>query len=278
MAPGAVAPIPETLIAERWRRLGSTRADGSTYHGCRLKPSLWRLVAAALARRPDLLSLPVEEVAALLPTIRDEARASGQHLGTISPRVLLTLLRFLARGDRIARILEAHRQRPRDGVTDLLLYRQRNGRAIDFHFVEVKKATERVYADQVEEIEMLRGLGLKAGIVRLEAPKSKAVTASPRTAGRSRTATQAREAAAPALLANTADADDDELTPEESESIDQAVDEEMERWARSLIVVVDGEVRKLTEEEVQLAVQRPPAVERPVSPPPARKRRIRSRA
>ncbi len=45
------------------------------------------------------------------------------------------------------------------------------------------------------------------------------------------------------------------LTREEEAEVEAAValsvDEHMGQWARSLLIMVDGEVRKLTEEEVQ---------------------------
>lgn len=215
-------PVAETLIVDRWRRLGSRRRDGSTYQGCRLPPSLWRIVDGALARRPDLLSLPAEEVAALLPRLRAASKAAGAPVRSIAPQTLLTLLRFLGRRDRLARILEAHRQPARHGVTDLLLYRVRSGRAFDFRFVVVTRDAERVSAAQVAEIELLRSLGLEAGIVRLRRPEA-----------------------------------DVTFTPEELEMLERSVDAEMERWARSLLIVMDGEVRKLNEDEVQLAIGRP---------------------
>ena len=39
--------------------------------------------------------------------------------------------------------------------------------------------------------------------------------------------------------------------------IERSVDEQIERWARGLLLVMDGEVRKLNEEEVQQAIRRP---------------------
>jgi hypothetical protein len=38
------------------------------------------------------------------------------------------------------------------------------------------------------------------------------------------------------------------------EAMDRSLDRYIERWARGLLLVIDGEVRKLTEEEVQDAV------------------------
>ena len=228
VADGATPPVPETLLLQRWRRLGAQRRDGATYQGCRLPPLLWRQVDAALTRRPDLLSLPADEVAALLPRIRASSKAavgSGPPVPPVSPLTLRALLRFLARGDRLTRIIEAHRQDDRRGVAHLLLYRVRNGRVSAFRFVAAKGATERVSAAQVAEIELLQGLGLQAGIVRLQADRGSTT--------------------------------DVTFTPEELEMMERSVDAEMERWARSLILVVGGEVRKLNEEEVQRAIGRP---------------------
>lgn len=234
IAKGRVAPVPETLIVERWRRLGSRRRDGSTYHGCRLPPSLWRIVDALLTRCPALLAMSVDEVDAQLRAVRVERKSAGTHLGSLPAQTLLTLLRFLARRDRLSRILEAHREVPRHGVTDLLLYRMREGRAVDFRFVEVKQATERVSAAQVAEIGLLRSLGLQAGILRLRGTQ----VASPRTRTR------------PAR-------DTDILPPDVVEMIEQSVDEQMAHWARGLLLVMDGDVRTFTEDEVQEIIGRP---------------------
>ncbi len=238
IANGRVAPVPETLVVERWRRLGSRRRDGSTYHGCRLPPSLWRIVDALLTRCPGLLTMPVDEVRAQLRTVRVERKLAGTHLGSLPPQTLLTLLRFLARRDRLSHILDAHREAPRHGVTDLLLYRVREGRAMDFHFVEVKQATERVSAAQVSEIALLRSLGLRAGIVRLQARIGETPVASPRTRKR-------------------APRDADILPPDVLEMIERSVDEQMANWARGLLLVMDGDVRKLTEDEVQEVIGTP---------------------
>lgn len=182
-------PIPERLIVTRWKRLGTTCADGSVYRGCRLKPSLWRLVDGALSESPGLWALPTDKAKALLDKVRADAKAKGQHIGTIDTSTLLTLLRFLKRQDRLTRILAAHRAVPRHGIPDLLLYRERNGRAIDFRFVEVKRAAERVRLDQVEEIQLLRSVGLTAGIVRLDADRRRANGETARTRPRTRAVT-----------------------------------------------------------------------------------------
>ncbi|BCS31411.1 hypothetical protein TBR22_A06120 [Luteitalea sp. TBR-22] len=114
---------------------------------------------------------------------RATAKRHGQYLGSVPAEALRELLKFLGRSKRLNGILAAHAGDIRYGVTDLLLYRVRNGRALDFRFVEVKRHDETVRPDQVAELEMLRALKLTAGIVRLETPRKPApVTARQRGA------------------------------------------------------------------------------------------------
>lgn len=169
--PDGMVPIPETLVLRRWRALTSAGRDGSTYHGCRLPPSLWRLVRAMLAHEPQLATATVEHTNDVMMQVRENAKARADYLGSVPPDTLRVMLRFLSRGRRLARILDAHAVDSRYGVTDLFLYRVREGRAIDFRFIEVKRHDETVRDDQVAELEMLRGLRLTAGIVRFQKPR-----------------------------------------------------------------------------------------------------------
>lgn len=166
---GVLADIPERLILSRWKRLGPQLKDGWTYDGCRLPPSLWRLTAAALEREPGLLALPADRVKAVVAAIRTEKRAMDVRWGSVRADALLVLLNFLQRRRRLAAILKAHRDQTRFGVPDLALYRIRHDGRVDLRLVEVKMPRERLRADQVEELKMLVGFGLTAGVVRLRA-------------------------------------------------------------------------------------------------------------
>ena len=60
--------------------------------------------------------------------------------------------------------------------------------------------------------------------------------------------------------------------------MERQVDREIARWARKLLWVIDGEVRKLTEEQVQWLVKRSkstPERARPMVKPQARGKRAR---
>jgi hypothetical protein len=188
-------PVPETVILRRWRALTSKAMGGSSYHGCRLPPSLWRLVRAMLELDARLAQATVERVEEVMMGVRATAKRDGQYLGSVPAEALRELLKFLCRGKRLERILAAHAGDTRYGVTDLLLYRIRNGKALDFRFVEVKRHNETVRTDQVAELEMLRALKLTAGIVRLETPR-KPAPVSARQRGSSHTAAEPVEATA----------------------------------------------------------------------------------
>ena len=155
------APIPETLILRRSRALTTKAGDDSTYHGCRLPPSLWRLVRAMLAIDP-----------------RGESachrRSRRSATGSVPSDALWAMLRFLKRDQRLKRILEQHDRAPRHGVPDLLLCRMRAVKAPDFRFIEVKRHDEALLDDQAAELEMLRRLELTVGIIRLEKPRTPA--------------------------------------------------------------------------------------------------------
>ncbi len=162
--------IPETTVLRRWRRLTMTATDGSTYHGCRLPPSLWHMVGAAISRDPRAIDMPVAQFAAHVADVRAAARVGDTHWGSVPADALLALLKYLRRTRRLAPILAAHAEAARYGVPDLLLYRKRGDTYCDFRFVEVKRHDERLRADQLAELHLLRSLRLCAGIVRLEKP------------------------------------------------------------------------------------------------------------
>jgi len=88
--------------------------------------------------------------------------------------------------------------------------------------VDVAMPHGRVDADRRRALLMVRVPGVSAGIVRLR---------------------------------DRGGVDEGWLTRQESEEMDalveESVNEYMERWARSLLLAADGEVRRLTEEEVQ---------------------------
>jgi hypothetical protein len=134
---------------------------------------------------PGLVRETTERIGEVMADARAEAKRQGGHLGSVQADALRELLRFLGRGERLQQILDEHAGGDRYGVPDLLLYRVRAGRALDFRFVEVKRHGETVRNDQVAELEMLRRLKLTAGIVRLEKPRKDALpTARQRRAGR----------------------------------------------------------------------------------------------
>jgi len=217
---GARAPFSaERLVLTRWRRFGLCQGDGATYDGCQLPSSLWRVVAAALRAHPALLRQRVPQLTAVLAETAQQTGAADRRWAALPYEPVVAFLRKLRPQGRLDQVLGTQADGIPLAVPDLMLYQERMGTYGSFYLLDVKMPRARVRADRLATLETLRALRLTAGIVRL----------------RDRGAW-----------------DEGWLSKEALQMIDESVDREMEAWARSLILMVDGEIRKPTEEEVQL--------------------------
>ena len=157
--------IAEQVIRTRWIK---GRPEN---RGHRLDPRIWAILGALLPHLPQPPASAMEE------DVRAAYR-KAKNLPTRSRPVVsvVALLRMLSE-ERLRKLIERHC--PPDaadplGVPDLLLFRvtrsfqaETRGRLYAPRFVEVKRPRERLLPRQLEEIRFLRGLGLRAGVVRL---------------------------------------------------------------------------------------------------------------
>ena len=210
-------PSPRALMLRRWVRFGRKEDDGTTYGGCPLPATLWRTVARALRQDPQLLSRRADGVARTLRASAPDGDDTPALWDTPHSVALIALLRRLDRAAVLRRLLR--RGVP---VPHLLLHQTRGRRYPGMFLVDVAMPHGRVDADRRRALLMVRVPGVSAGIVRLR---------------------------------DRGGVDEGWLTRQEREEVDalleQTVNEYMERWARSLLLAADGEVRRLTEEEVQ---------------------------
>jgi hypothetical protein len=89
-----------------------------------------------------------------------------------APVHFLVLLRFLRERDLLEDVMDRVREFDRPGLPDLALYRRRADRhAYGFIFAEVKRSVGRwrepLSKAQRSELQFLRSVGLKAGVVRI---------------------------------------------------------------------------------------------------------------
>lgn len=217
-------PSPHALMLRRWVRFGAREDDSTTYGGCPLPTTLWQTVAGALKQDPQLLSRRADVAARALRALASEDDDTRAFWDAPHRAALIDLLRRLDRAGVLRRLL-----RPGVPVPHLLLYRSRGRRYPRMFLVDVVMPRGRVDAARRSTLQFVRVPGVSAGIVRLR---------------------------------DRGGLDEGWLTRQEREELDAlvelSVDEHMEGWARSLLIAVDGEIRKLTEEEVQL-IAHPPA-------------------
>ena len=165
---GHLRATPETVVLKRWRQ---RKRDGHTFAGSRLSPTIWR--AAALTF-PELLQ---EVEAPSVDEIKGRVQANQvamkrRHWTLPSPEILQALLLDLG-PDRVRQLIERHMSgfhRGKSGVPDLYLFAKSalSPEKPSFsRFVEVKRPKEKVSTDQVEEIDFMQSLGLKARVLRL---------------------------------------------------------------------------------------------------------------
>jgi hypothetical protein len=112
----------------------------------------------------------IEQITAIL----DRKRKEGGEIGKLLPRPeLLHDLLLALSADRVAALVARHAEgievNPKEpGVPDLFLFRGRtDGVPWGIRFVEVKRPKEKLSRHQEAEIRFLRGLKLRAGVVRL---------------------------------------------------------------------------------------------------------------
>lgn len=107
----------------------------------------------------------------------DAERADRSPLGRPNVECLLAMGGYLKRRNLLQGILVRHEtvDPSSPGIPDLFLFRvEADGQVAGARFVEVKKPEEALLKSQIDELLCLRGLGLKAGVVRLsETPQAK---------------------------------------------------------------------------------------------------------
>ena len=166
--------IAEQVVLRRWRARSQTaraRGRGETFDGCRLPPNTWNLVLDCrhhgLSERdlvnPDALQAAIAAARVRHPTWR------APHAAKLAP-----LLRFLLGRRVLTAVLERERDAANPGLPDLFLWRRTPERPVHGgRFVEVKRRLlrpawrERLSLAQRAELQFLRSLGLKAGVVYL---------------------------------------------------------------------------------------------------------------
>jgi hypothetical protein len=142
----------ERLVMRRARRAG---------YGCfRLRPYLWRLLPHIAPEGMDWGGLPPSRDGdeRLVATLRKREKLIAV-LSTLSS----TKLRKLA-----SRHAGSQVDPKSPGVPDLIAFKKSpKGAPYAFRFVEVKRPKERLGAHQEAEIAFMRGLGMRAGVLRL---------------------------------------------------------------------------------------------------------------
>ena len=164
------ALIVEDLVLRRWRQ---RRSPNETFHGCRLPPRTWDVARAVL-----LAGFAIDAHASVETLEQSIAGVRTVHPFWKPPAAIhfLVLLLFLKNRGLLQQILDRVRAFEKPGLPDLVLYRR--GTKIQPHgfiFAEVKRSVgswrERLSSAQASELQFLRSIGLKAGVVRiLETP------------------------------------------------------------------------------------------------------------
>lgn len=159
--------IPEDVVLKRWRK--RTMASHS-FHGFRLGPNTWKAIVHTFGTfSPKLLDMPVEEIAAKISSSQPDR--IEKHLRLPEAKSLWLMCQAIG-AERLEQILCRHTAPDREGrfgTPDLFLYAIKTGgpKPSFYRMVEVKKPRERVSADQHEEIEFLRSIGVPARVLRL---------------------------------------------------------------------------------------------------------------
>ena len=159
--------IPEDVVLKRWRK--RTMASHS-FHGFRLGPNTWKAIAHTFGTfSPKLLDMPVKEIAAKISSSQPDR--IEKHLWLPEAKSLWLMCQAIG-AERLEQILRRHTARDRQGrfgTPDLFLYAIKSGNSKPsfYRMVEVKKPFEEVSADQKEEIEFLRSIGVPARVLRL---------------------------------------------------------------------------------------------------------------
>jgi hypothetical protein len=141
-----------------------------SFKGFRLSPNIWRSVGKALGNDAKLI-LQLDEHSIKERFIDAKATLKEQYF----PSPAAANLKFLFEGikaNRLQLILNRHLDPSRSdkhGTPDLFLFALNpiNNRVSATRFVEVKKPEEPLSVVQVEEIQFLREIGLKARLLRL---------------------------------------------------------------------------------------------------------------
>jgi hypothetical protein len=166
---GQERAISETVVLKRWRQRAM---PDYVFSGTRLKPSVWRALAFLL---PELASDP------MVPTALEIHERKTAQAETLRRKNLYMPSADVARAlaldlgpKRLSQLMVRHKVELKpgtSGVPDLYLYAMRVDQPHDkpafSRFVEVKRPKERVSAAQLQEIDLLRALGLQARILRL---------------------------------------------------------------------------------------------------------------
>jgi VRR-NUC domain len=142
----------ERLVLRRARQAG---------YGCfRLRPYLWRLLPHLAPEGTDWGGLP-------------PSRDGDEHLVTILRKraKLIAVLSTLS-STKLRKLASRHAGGEVDpkspGVPDLITFKKSPaGTPYAFRFVEVKRPKEKLRAHQRAEIAFMRGLGMRAGVLRL---------------------------------------------------------------------------------------------------------------
>ena len=168
------ALIAEALVLRRWRersRSAAARAAGEVFDGCRLPPGTWTTLKACAERGCALDHTLTSE---MLRWHFDALRSDGLAARAPTPSKFVVVVRHLAARGLLDSVRLRERNLDSPGVPDLFLWRMKaDGRPYGCRFVEVKRRyvtggcrrREAIRASQQEEIDFLRGLGLKAGVV-----------------------------------------------------------------------------------------------------------------
>ena len=150
---------PERVVLWRWRKCG--------FGGYRLRPNIWRVLGEMPALRGRL---PIEKIAEILGHKKREGGETAKLLPR--PELICDLLVALS-AQRVMALVAHHSDgiavdAREPGVPDLFLFKRRpDGDPWCVRLVEVKRPDERIRSHQEAEIHYLRGLGLRAGVVRL---------------------------------------------------------------------------------------------------------------
>lgn len=159
--------IPETVALKRWRK---RRLSGYAFGGCRLGPNLWRAVAMAFPFEAErICGLDEQEIETIVQATRDALKGMNYELPSADClRAIFTVIG----AERLHRLVQRHTSPDREGrsgVPDLFVYAVKldSDKVTMARFVEVKKPEERISADQLEEIDFLRSMGLHARVLRL---------------------------------------------------------------------------------------------------------------